>query len=162
MEQSDIQVPVGLRETTAADGAFLLEIYASTREAELALVDWDDAAKAEFCRMQFEAQTAHYHTYYPHARYSVILKGEERVGRLYVDRWEKEIRVMDIALLPRHRGAGVGTVLMRSLQDEARDAGKILSIHVEQFNPALAWYQRLGFEMVEEKGVYLLLNWNPS
>ncbi|QUE52128.1 GNAT family N-acetyltransferase [Luteolibacter ambystomatis] len=137
-------------------------MYASTRAEELAQTGWPDELKAEFCRMQFEAQDAHYRTYYPNARFTVIVRGGEQMGRLYVDRWEKEIRVMDIALLPSCRGRGAGTFLLKELQTEARDAGKVLSIHVERFNPALLWYQRLGFQVVEEKNVYLLLNWNPS
>lgn len=79
------------------------------------------------------------------------------VGRLYVDRWTREIRIMDIALLPEHRGAGIGTRLLRELQEEARAAGKALSIHVEKFNPALRLYERLGFRAREDKGVYLLM-----
>ena len=63
---------------------------------------------------------------------------------------------MDIALLPEHRGAGIGAQLLRELQEEARSAGKSLTIHVERFNPALRLYERLGFRQVEDKGVYLL------
>jgi ribosomal protein S18 acetylase RimI-like enzyme len=81
------------------------------------------------------------------------------VGRLYVDRCEKAIRIMDIALLPEHRRAGIGTKLLRELQDEARTAGKTLTIHVEKFNPALRLYQRLGFQQIEDKGIYLFLEW---
>jgi GNAT superfamily N-acetyltransferase len=81
------------------------------------------------------------------------------IGRLYVAHWEREIRIMDIALLPENRGAGTGTQLVRALQDEARAAGKSLTIHVERFNRALQLYQRLGFQQVEDKGVYLLMSW---
>jgi ribosomal protein S18 acetylase RimI-like enzyme len=78
---------------------------------------------------------------------------------LYVARWEREIRIMDIALLPEDRGAGIGTKLLRELQEEARAAGKSLTIHVERFNPALGLYERLGFQQIEDKGVYLLMEW---
>jgi ribosomal protein S18 acetylase RimI-like enzyme len=54
---------------------------------------------------------------------------------------------------------GIGTKLLRELQDEAHTAGKVLTIHVEKFNPALRLYQRLGFQQIEDKGVYLLLEW---
>jgi ribosomal protein S18 acetylase RimI-like enzyme len=81
---------------------------------------------------------------------------------LYVAHWEREIRIMDIALLPEHRGSGVGSQLLRELQAEARSAGKSLTIHVERFNPALRLYERLGFKQVEDKGVYLLLSWETD
>jgi hypothetical protein len=34
-------------------------------------------------------------------------------------------------------------------------------IHVEQFNPALRLYERLGFAPIADKGVYLFLEWSP-
>ena len=86
----------------------------------------------------------------------------EPAGRLYVARWEDEIRVMDIALLPEHRGAGIGTRLLRDLLDEAEASGKKVTVHVELNNPALTLYQRLGFRPVAERGVYLLLETRAS
>lgn len=105
--------------------------------------------------MQFEAQHRHYHQYYPGSSFDIIECAGEPVGRLYVDRAEKEIRIIDISLLPESRGLGIGTRFLLGLQKEAREAGKTLSIHVEKFNPALRLYQRLGFKPVEDKGVYL-------
>ena len=40
-------------------------------------------------------------------------------------------------------------------------AGKPLRIHVERMNPALGLYERLGFEQVEDRGVYWLMEWQP-
>ena len=143
----------------AEDGPFLEAVYASTRAEELAMVPWAAEQKSAFCRMQFTAQTEHYRQHYPTAAYFVIEHDGVGLGRLYVDRWEKEIRIMDITLLPGHRGAGNGTRLLRVLQEEARAAGKTLGIHVEKFNPALRLYERLGFRAKEDKGVYLLMEW---
>lgn len=151
-----------LRTAVAADADFLLSVYASTRAEELASTDWTPEQKDQFCRMQFQAQDAHYRLNYPGARFDVIMDGDTPVGRLYVDRWAAEIRIMDIALLPEHRGRGFGTHWLRQLQAEAAAAGKTLSIHVERFNPALRLYERLGFRLKEDKGVYLLLEWTAA
>ena len=153
---------VGLRPVRSSDREFLLAVYASTREAELALVDWSDEQKDAFVRHQFEAQTAHYLEHYTGASFKVIEVDGEPAGRLYVARWEDEIRVMDIALLPEHRGTGIGTRLLRDLLDEAEASGKKVTVHVELNNPALRLYQRLGFRPVAERGVYLLLETRPS
>jgi GNAT superfamily N-acetyltransferase len=126
----------------------------------LSVTGWSDLEKAAFCRGQFNAQTAHYRENYPGASLQIIERDGEPIGRLYVMRWEREIRIMDIALLPEHRGAGIGTKLLRELQKEAAAAGKPLTIHVERFNPALQLYQRLGFREIEDKGVYLLMRWS--
>lgn len=154
--------PVSLRPATVEDTEFLAAVYAATRMDELAATDWDDAQKAGFCRMQFTAQDAHYRQHYPTAEYSVIEVSGIPVGRLYVDRWTREIRIMDIAILPEHRGNGIGTLLLTGLRREAAASGRCLSIHVERFNPALRLYERLGFRLSEDKGVYLLIEWTPG
>jgi ribosomal protein S18 acetylase RimI-like enzyme len=91
----------------------------------------------------------------------VILAGGEPAGRLYVARWEDEIRIVDIALLPEYRGRGLGTALLQGLIKEAEAAGKPLSIHVEMNNPARPLYDRLGFEEAGEFGVYVLMKRSP-
>jgi GNAT superfamily N-acetyltransferase len=150
---------ISLRPITPKDDSFLAGLYASTRSDELAVTGWSDEEKALFCRRQFDAQSAHYRENYPGALLQVVEEDGVPVGRLYVARWDKEIRIMDIALLPEHRGRGIGTKLLRDLQDEAPGAGKWLTIHVERFNPALRLYERLGFRQIEDKGVYFLMRW---
>ncbi len=144
------------------DLPFLATLYASTRVEEIALVDWDEARTREFLQQQFEAQHSHYMQHYPDADWLILEKDGEPVGRLYIERWEREHRLIDIALMPVMRGKGLGEALMRDLMDEAVEAGKALTIHVEHFNPAMRLYRRLGFEMVEDKEVYHLMQWTPD
>ena len=122
---------------------------------------WDDAQKDAFLRMQFDAQDAWWREHYAQASFDVILVGGEPVGRLYVHRGEREIRIVDVALLPEHRGNGVGTRLLEGLLAEGDAAGKSVTIHVERMNPALRLYERLGFAVTEDKGVYLFLERLP-
>jgi ribosomal protein S18 acetylase RimI-like enzyme len=144
------------------DASFLEQVYASTRAEELALVDWDQEQKAAFLRMQFAAQDRYYRERYPGAKFDVILKDGALAGRLYVHRRAAEIRIMDIALLPEHRGAGIGTMLLREVMAEGARSGIPVTIHVERFNPALRLYERLGFRPIKDKGVYLLMEWSPG
>jgi ribosomal protein S18 acetylase RimI-like enzyme len=144
-----------------ADLPFLAALYASTREEELSVVPWPDAAKAAFLDQQFRAQHAHYQENYPGAEWLVILHAGMAIGRLYRVCWAREHRVIDIALVPAQRRRGLGTALLRDVMDEARAAGKPLTIHVEKFNPAQLLYRRLGFATAEDKGVYDLLRWTP-
>jgi ribosomal protein S18 acetylase RimI-like enzyme len=134
-------------------------LYASTREQELTVVPWDDAQKAAFLRMQFDAQHAYYQEHYEGAAFDIILVGGQPAGRFYVERASEEFRIIDIALLPEYCNRGIGTTLLRGLQSEAAAADKPLRIHVERFNPALRLYERLGFRLVEDRGVYLFLEW---
>ena len=152
---------VSLRPTTEADEDFLRTVYAATREEELALVDWTEAQKSAFLRMQFDAQDKHYREAYGNAQFLVIERDRRPVGRLYISRRERDIRIMDIALLAEGRNAGVGTALLREILDEAARASKSVSIHVERFNRAMRLYERLGFTKVDEHGVYYLMEWKP-
>jgi len=153
---------ISLRPITAADEQFLSEVYASTRMEELAPVPWSDEQKIAFLRDQFTLQHRYYQENYAGSRFDVILRDGEPVGRLYVGRWPKEIRIVDIAILPAHRNSGIGTAILRELMDEASAAGRTVSIHVERYNPALRLYQRLGFTEVEDRGVYALMEWTPD
>jgi ribosomal protein S18 acetylase RimI-like enzyme len=153
---------ISLRPITPADEDFLARVYASSRADELAITGWTEQLKADFCRSQFEVQSAYYAANYPAASFQIIERDGWPVGRLYVDRGEKEIRIVDITLLPEFRGTGIGGNLLRELQKQASAAAKSLTIHVERFNRALALYQRLGFEQIEDKGVYLLMEWKKN
>lgn len=54
-----------------------------------------------------------------------------------------------ISVLEEHRGQGLGTVLMRRMLDELRNAGYArASLSVQKENPALRLYERLGFDIV--------------
>jgi ribosomal protein S18 acetylase RimI-like enzyme len=125
-------------------------------------VPWDDAQKDAFLRHQFDAQDAWWHEHYADASFDVILVGGAPGGRFYVHRGPSEIRVVDIALLPEYRGAGVGTSLLQDLLAQGDVAGKSVTIHVERMNPALRLYERLGFSVAEDKGVYLFLERPPA
>jgi ribosomal protein S18 acetylase RimI-like enzyme len=144
------------------DAEMLYRIYASTRESELAVVPWDEAAKEAFLRMQFTAQDTYYRANWPQASYDLIVSGEQVLGRLYVDRGEAVWQVLDIALLPQYRGQGIGTRLLGDVLAEAAGAAKPVQIYVERFNPARHLYDRLGFRQVEEQEVYLLLERPPD
>ncbi len=148
---------VGLRPVSAEDREFLFQVYASTRTEEMALVDWDDIKKDEFLRMQFAAQDTYYRDNYTSASFWVLLFDSRPCGRLYIDRWGSEIRIVDIALLPDFRNKGIGSAMLKHIMEEGGRLGLPVTIHVEQFNPALSLYQRLGFLPAGENGVYLLM-----
>lgn len=152
-------VDLCLRPAASADRDFLLQVYASTRQEELQLVDWSPDQKQAFITMQFEAQHRYYHENYTGASYDIILVDGEPAGRLYIARWPGEIRIIDIALLPAFRGRGTGTRLLKQILAEAERTGCRVSIHVEKFNPAQRLYARLGFRPVDDRGVYIRMDW---
>lgn len=152
---------VTLRPVQPADEEFLLRVYACTREGELALVPWSLEQKAAFVRMQFEAQNRHYRAQYPQAEYAIIVRQGCDVGRLWVAHRPDGIHILDLTLLPEFRGAGLGTRLLRRLQQEASHSALPLSIYLENFNPSLRLFDRLGFRKAKEEGVHWLVQWTP-
>jgi ribosomal protein S18 acetylase RimI-like enzyme len=152
-----------LRPCNAHDTEFLFRVYASSREREMsAVIDWDSGQKEAFLRDQFRLQHHHYQTHYPNARYDVIERNGEAVGRFYVERMRNEIRIMDIALLPEHRGQGIGRALLEEVLEEATRVGKFVSLHVEDDNPAKRLYERMGFVVAGEVSFYKLMHWIPA
>ena len=150
---------IAMRPIRADDEAFLLNVYASTRLDELTPLGWNVAQQMAFLTQQFTAQHQHYQTHYADANFDVIMLDGQPIGRLYVARWEDEIRLIDIALLPEYRNAGIGSRLLNDLLAEATQAGKPVRIHVEKFNPALRLYERLGFSRIDDRGVYWFMEW---
>jgi GNAT superfamily N-acetyltransferase len=145
------------------------------RADELAPVPWPEAAKRDFLAQQADLQHNHYIANYPGADLLVIESdldsigrdpierdpiGSVPIGRIYVYRSKAEIRLMDIALVPDWRNRGIGTSLLRELMAEALATGSSLTLHVEPNNPAQRMYERLGFRLIEHRGVYDFLGWN--
>jgi ribosomal protein S18 acetylase RimI-like enzyme len=156
------QAGLSFRCVTDADLPFLARVYASTRAQEVAVTPWSDAQKAAFLDAQFHLQHVHYQKYYPEADWLVTMRDGEDIGRLYLERWPSQHRIIDVALLAEHRGKGLGEALLRDLMDEAAAAARDVSIHVEKHNPAMRLYRRLGFVTEEDKGVYDLMRWSRA
>ena len=152
---------IDLRAVEMGDEDFLFSVYASTRIDEMARVDWNAEQQETFLRMQFNAQSQFYIESYPGAEFQVITLNDQPIGRLYVHRRADEIRIMDIALLPEFRGQGIGSTLLQNILEQGKNLNLPVTIHVEQFNPAIRLYQRMGFQPKEDKGVYLLMEWSP-
>lgn len=151
---------VRLRPVTAGDREFLCDVYASTRESELAPLAWSDAAREAFVRSQFDVQDTAYRGHYPNGRFDVVEVDGVAAGRLYVDPRPTDIRLVDISLLPQFRGRGVGGYLVTGLTEEARSTGRTVSLHVETHHRAAALYARLGFVVVAERGLHRRMEWS--
>ena len=123
---------------------------------------WTSEQQQLFVRSQFAAQQAHYAEKYPAATHDIIMANGRPVGRLYIGRLDQEIRIVDITVLPAERNCGIGTYLIKQILDEAKRAGKLTRIYVEEFNPSLRLFERLGFSVSAQHGMHLLLEWSPS
>jgi ribosomal protein S18 acetylase RimI-like enzyme len=152
---------VRLRPVAPGDEPFLRALYGSTRERELAPLGWTQLQVDAFLDMQFRARQLQYRSQFPGAADCLVLVGGAPAGRLYVERGEALIRIIDIAIAPGYRGRGAGTELLGGLIAEACVAGKVVELHVESTNPAQRLYRRLGFVEAGAVSPYLRMQWRP-
>ena len=154
---------ITLRPITPEDKHFLYHLYADSRQAELAHVIWEQMPmdKESFLQMQFDAQHKHYTENFIGAEFMIILLNNQPIGRFYIHRRKAEIRLVDIILLPEYRNQGIGSNFVKDILSEAQNLNLPVRLHVEYYNQAINLYQRFGFNCIEDKGVYKLMEWQP-
>jgi ribosomal protein S18 acetylase RimI-like enzyme len=161
-EQLAMSVPWRLRPEDPTDRPFVFHLYCSTRMQALSGIGWADAQLQAFLAMQYEAQRRHYAAHFPGASTDVIEVRGAAAGRLLWTDQASEILLIDLSLLPEHRGTGIGTAVLREQQRRAGGKGKALVLHVEEGNRACRLYQRLGFEVTAQHGPHLHMRWQPQ
>lgn len=160
--QTQTSSAISLRPLQDKDLGFAVEVFASTRERERSAVAWKPGEWKSFVLTQFAAQCSYYTEHFSGSEQVVILADGLSVGRAWVHRCAEEIRLLDIAILPKHRCCGTGTEVIRGLQQEASNARLPLRHSVELENPrARALYERLGFVAIQTSGLHTLMEWNP-
>jgi GNAT superfamily N-acetyltransferase len=138
-------------------------LYFAFRRQEFQILAMPEEELRHLLQMQYRLQAGSYAARFPNSAYEVVLVEGEPAGRIWVDRQEDEIRIVDIVLHANRRNQGAGTVLFRRLQEEARQAGLPLRTTVERFNPgSLRFHLRLGFQIVREEQLNLSLEWKPA
>jgi GNAT superfamily N-acetyltransferase len=167
LEDIQARLPAGnaltLRRVGPDDEEFLVALYASTREEELAQVEWAEGQKDQFLRWQYGLQRSEYQTRFPDADYYIVLMDNQPAGRIWIGRDQEQIRLLDIALLPDFQNRGAGTFLLRHLMDEASLARKPLRHMVFVLNSdAHRFYERLGFVIIDDLGAYKHMEWQTE
>lgn len=151
--------PIELRPATPDDSAFLFSVYRSSRLDDLTNLNWTSEQIENFLAKQYEAQERFFKTDYPHAEELVVLRAGAPVGQMMIERGEREIRMVDLALLPEHRNAGIGSHLIGGLMAEAEKAGTVFRAQVMRSNAAVGLFERLGFLRTGETGSHYQLEW---
>ncbi len=143
----------GLRPARAEDREFLRRLHELSFRRHVELVwGWDDDEQLAFFERRFQP-----------ARLQNVQSGGEDVGVLSVEDLDGELFLADIEIHPRWQGRGIGSSIVRSLQDRAGTAGKALTLEVLHVNSrARALYERLGFRPTEEDGIRARLHWDTG
>lgn len=146
---------ISYRPERDSDVPFLAALHASARGQEFAGLGWPPEMLAAFLGQQFDAQHRHYRASYPAAEWLIVEAGGGGVGRLAVERRDSSLHLIDIALMPERRGAGLGGAILADLIAEADEQGLGVTLQVDAGNPARRLYERLGFRVLEEQLPYL-------
>ncbi|HEX9931071.1 MAG TPA: hypothetical protein VGB02_21225 [Pyrinomonadaceae bacterium] len=147
---------------TESDEPFLIELYASTRAAEMAIVPWSDDQKRTFLKMQFEAQDRYYRERYPNASFEIIKLNGRSVGRLYQAQLADEIRIIDIAFLPEHFDQDIFIELIEVILRKGERDGKAVRIYLEDSDATTEIFINLGFQKIDRHGIYFLWDYKPA
>jgi len=153
-----------LRGAQARDIPFLRRLYASLREDELAPLPWPQAAKQAFLDNQFSSQHQHYVNHYRDADFLLVEQDGTPIGRYYVQRsTAHDFLIIDISLERHTRGQGIASALIGQTQQQAREYGTGVQLHVQYGNVgAQRLYERLGFAVVADEGAHQRLRWAPD
>ena len=160
---------ITLRGAKSADQPWMAALYADVRRDEVRQFGWNVSMTEAFLSQQFELQQRGYLVQHPAAICQVIERAsagrdgnDEPVGRLWVDRDDDELNLLDISLWSAWRGRGIGSQCLQSLIDEATRCERPIRLHVAHGNPAQRLYERLGFVIVDHCPPYVAMRWQPA
>lgn len=144
------------REAVEADEDRFLELWRLTHGAMFAALPAQLAGP--LVRQQYDAQKAGYLSRHPGHR-SLALLGQAGVaGRLLLDEQPTHLTVLDILIDPSEQGSGLGTSVLRAMQEAA--GTRELRLMVLRTNAAaMRLYERLGFRRTGETPTHLALCW---
>jgi ribosomal protein S18 acetylase RimI-like enzyme len=112
---------------------------------------WDDAQQREFFDRRFRPE-----------RLQVVESGGEPVGVLSIGEEENALFLADVEIAPEWQRRGIGSAIVRSLQERARAEGRPLELQVLRVNErARALYERLGFREIRHDEIRARMRW-PS
>jgi len=92
----------------------------------------------------------------------IILFHGVECGYLRVVRTTTEIQAIELVLLPKFQGQGVGTFLLKKLIDEGRQRQMPVTLRVFHKNRAIALYKRMGFAESERTATHVIMKWQPQ
>ena len=160
--QADAAGGLTLREARAGEEAFLLAVYASARQSDFAQRPRLSRTQRVLLEEEFNSRQVSYRIDFPGVRYFVIEQGRRRIGRLYLQETKLTLFLVDLIVLPRWRGGGLGTRLLLDLLSQAAASHRSVSLHVEQTNAAaFRLYERLGFQIIETLPAHYLMRCVP-
>ena len=135
-----------VRKAQATDSEFVFAVKkAAFREYVEQIWGWDDTYQRDLHNRRFASHDFH-----------IIQFCGTDVGFLSTSNTSDTLKVNQLYILPEYQGRGVGAACMRRIIDDANLEQKPVTLQVLKINTrATAFYQRLGFTIVDENSTHL-------
>jgi ribosomal protein S18 acetylase RimI-like enzyme len=148
-EEGGTAAAIDLRPATLEDDQFAYHVHrAAMRPSVEEIYGWDEAWQEHYFQEHFDP-----------AKRQIIRYGGVDVGVFSVEEREDSLFLALIALLPQYQCRGIGTTLIRGLQQRARDSGLPVTLRVLKANRARELYERLGFVLAGETKTHHQMRW---
>lgn len=136
---------LSIRKTQATDSEFVFAVKkAAFREYVEQIWGWDDTYQRDLHNRRFDSQGIRI----------IQLHGTD-VGFLSTRNTPDTFKVEQLYILPEHQGKGIGAACMKRIIDDANREQKPVTLQVLKINTrATAFYQRLGFTIVDENATH--------
>lgn len=141
------------RKAQATDSEFVFTVKkAAFREYVEQIWGWDDTYQRELYNRRFASQDIR-----------IIQFHGTDVGFLSTWNTPDTFKVDQLYILPDYQGKGIGAACMRHIIDDASLEQKPVTLQVLKINPrATAFYQRLGFKIVDENSTHFQMKRGPE
>jgi ribosomal protein S18 acetylase RimI-like enzyme len=146
--------PFSLIAATEADYTWLWELKRLTMRpyVERTWGLWDEKLQSDFFRKNFHGETV-----------QLIMLGGMRAGLLEVQHERDGIFLANIQIHPEFQNQGLGSAVIVSVQESAKNLGSSIRLQVLKVNvDAQELYARLGFYRYGETLTHVLLRWAPG
>jgi|MEHZ01.3.fsa_nt_MEHZ010861193.1_3 ribosomal protein S18 acetylase RimI-like enzyme len=152
---------VSLRPEISEDIPFLEELVFTIREGEPGFRDLALTERTTLLKEQACLQRAHYRKVYPAAHFMIVEADGRPIGRYYVYQASDHLLIVELSITPAFQGHGIGSQLMKSSLAEAMRTKMPVRLSVEIGNPAISFYEGLGFVWERTEASHHGMVWMP-
>lgn len=144
MEKSEVQ-GLKFRKAEATDSEFVFVVKkAAFSEYVEQIWGWDNTYQRDLHNRRFASQDIR-----------IIRSRGTDVGFLSTRNTSDTLNVDQLYILPEYQGKGIGAACMKHIIDDANREQKSVTLQVLKINTrATAFYQRLGFTIVDENATH--------
>jgi ribosomal protein S18 acetylase RimI-like enzyme len=139
-----------LRDVTEKDYMFLYELNVSTMKSYVEQTwGWDDISQQEYFKNKFSPE-----------KLKIIVVNEKDIGVLSTFNNIDGLFIDLIEILPEYQCKGVGTAVLKDIINDAKHKKCIIKLQVLKVNPAINFYERLGFVSISETNTHFIMEYS--